>query len=271
MGCTASNSLLTIDLKPYEIPIKNDLTLLPTEFEDLNKKFNESKLYLKEFELIRNCLINIRTELIYYTGACVLNNPNLELIIRSFFWILSLKSKGNISRYQYYFNEGQDPYFSISTENDEKLLNLSKKINEYISILIGLEITIEETNKNYLKNVEECLELKNLNNSLSNENKNIIENNMKKILYVKENNLYEYLLNIFNIDYEFLNKLGNLLYDDNYIKKINEIGINSTLLKFDDIQDFIYKMADENERFGNNSKEGKNKYKILIQQRKSIN
>jgi hypothetical protein len=53
MGCTASNSLLTIDLKPYEIPIKNDLTLLPTEFEDLNKKFNESKLYLKEFELIK--------------------------------------------------------------------------------------------------------------------------------------------------------------------------------------------------------------------------
>jgi hypothetical protein len=270
MGCSSSSNLLTLDLKPYEIPIKNDLILLPSEFEEYNKIFNESKLYLKEFELIRNCLVILRTELIYYTGACVLNDPNLELIIRSFLWILSLKSKGNISRYQYYFNEGQDPYFSISTENDEKLLNLSKKINEYISVLIGLEITIEETNKKYLKNVDECLQLKN-NTSMSNDNQKIIENNIKKILFVKDNNLYEYLYNIFKIDYEFLNKLGNLLYDDNYISKINEIGINSTLLKFNDIQDFIFKMANESERFGKDSKEGKNKYKMLIQQRKSEN
>ena len=270
MGCSSSSSLFTLDLKPYEIPIKNDLVLLSSEFEEYNKIFNESKLYLKEFELIRNCLIVLRTELIYYSGACVLNDPNFELIIRSFFWILSLKSKGDISRYQYYFNEGQDPYFSISVENDEKLLILSKKINEYISVLIGLEMTFEETNKNYLKNVDECLELKN-NPSMSKENNNIIENNIKKILFVKENNLYDYLYNIFKIDYEFLNKLGKLLYDDNYIKKINEIGTNSTLLKFNDIQDFIFKMANENERFGKDSKEGKNKYKMLIQQRKSEN
>ena len=131
-------------------------------------------------------------------------------------------------------------------------------------------MTFEETNKNYLKNVYECLELKN-NPSMSKENNNIIENNIKKILFVKENNLYDYLFNIFKIDYEFLNKLGNLLYDDNYIKKINEIGIDSTLLNFNDIQDFIFKMANENERFGKDSKEGKNKYKLLIQQRKSEN
>ena len=269
MGCSSPN-VFTTNLEPYETPIKYNLTLLPVEYDELNKLFKEAKSCLKEFELIRNSLINIRTELIYYTGACVLNDPNLELIIRSFLWILSLKSKGNISRYQYYFNEGQDPYFSISVENDEKLLNLSKKINEYISVLIGLEITIEETNKKYLKNVDECLQLKN-NSSMSNDNQKIIENNIKKILFVKDNNLYEYLYNIFKIDYEFLNKLGNLLLDDNYINKINEIGINSTLLKFNDIQDFIFKMANENERFGKDSKEGKNKYKMLIQQRKSEN
>ena len=55
MGCSSSSSLFTLDLKPYEIPIKNDLVLLSSEFEEYNKIFNESKLYLKEFELIRNC------------------------------------------------------------------------------------------------------------------------------------------------------------------------------------------------------------------------
>ena len=270
MGCSSPN-VFTTNLEPYETPIKYNLTLLPVEYDELNKLFKEAKLCLKEFELIRNSLINIRTELIYYTGACCLNNPNLELIIRSFLWIISMKTKGDIAKYQIYFNEGQEPYFSISVENDAKLLNLSKRINEYISILFGLEATIDNINNDYLKIYDDFnINKENYKNSImSNENKIIFDNNIKQIFFIKNNNIYDVLIQIYEIDSKFLTKFGNLLYDDNYIKQINDIGINSSLHTFKNIQDFIFEMAEENERFGLSAKDGKDKYNILIQQMKS--
>ena len=72
MGCFSGTGL-------SENQLKSDNKMIILEKQELNIIFKEAELCLKEIEIFKQNIINIRVEIIYDTGACLLKNLILKV------------------------------------------------------------------------------------------------------------------------------------------------------------------------------------------------
>ena len=259
MGCSSGTSSLNES--------KIDITKIQLSNEELNKKFKEAKLCLHEIDLIKKYLINIRVELIYETGACCIKEPNLENIITSFFWYLAYKSKGNISQYQIYFNQGEEPFFSVSTKEND-ILNISKKINDYLKYLYSYQNNIdniknefEKIYSDFINNWDKYIESIGIKESLN------FVLKFSVVEQVQNEEIFKIIDNLYSKDLTFFEKLPELTKDDSYYKQINEIGGNSVVNLHKNVYEIVYNNTSKEKRYLNKPIDGRNEYnnkKIMI-------
>ena len=258
MGCSGASVISS----PRETKLDNKMENVKNE--ELNKKFKEAELCLNELEIIRSSLVDKRDELIYNTGACCRKDPNLEKIIMSFLWILGVNSKGNFSKYQLYFNQGQDPYFSIVYKEDEEK-KISEDINDYIKNLFDFEDSIK-TNTEHYNNI-----LSDFNNNeikyrelVTGSDLQIYQRNIVKIRKISQINLINIIKDIYSVDMDFIDKFPEEMGNDNFIKEINSIGLKSAENGYKDKYEIVFYNSNSEDRYMNSPKDGKNLYQNKI-------
>lgn len=277
MGCT---SLREKDFEPIDKVLDSKMFDLPKNYEELNNIFKEGREIIKELEKYRNILIDKREEIIFETGACTITSPTLETALKCFFWNLAKESSGNVLSYQLYFNEGQDPYFSISngSQNDTKI---SELINDYIKEIFSFEPTIQNAKEKYEKFMKDFDEnYEKYKKELSSENPEedpsksrimvVFNHNASLLKFIQRNKIVEKLYSVFQEDLSFIKKIGDLLGDNAYIDQVNKVGCEGKKNNYKDQYQLSYQSAPENQRYMESPYESFAKFKDKVYFKKQM-
>ena len=270
MGCSSQRSAL----EPIDQIIQSQMLNLPIQNEDISQKFSQASVVLKEIEVLRRCLIDKREILFFKTGACVRKNPSLESALQSFFWTLANVSDGNVLSYQLYFNEGEEPHFSISNA-DDSYKEIAVNIADYIKALLEFENSFKETktqmeniikdfNENYTTYKSKLTEGLTEQDSTYHEIVSVYEKNTSLIKIIERIHLLEIINEIFETDLAYIKKIGDLIGDNDYIAKINEIGKNSKEKKYAPLYETCFYNISPEERFKESPNEAKEEYENKI-------
>lgn len=263
MGCTNGRS----SLDPIDQIIQSKMMALPVKNDELSQKFSEAETMLNEVEILRRTLIDKREIIFYKTGACCRKKPTLETSIQSLFWTLSMLSNGDIQRYQLYFNEGQEPYFSISNAPQE-YLDIVSLIDEYISALLGFQTTLPTTikqmteilndfNANYSQYKSKAVTGYNETDSKYNEIILVFDRNVALIKAIERIKVLTILNSIYETDIAFIKKFGDLIGDSGYLNGINQIGSSSNAKKYKELYDVCFYNINQGERWKDLPEEAK--------------
>ena len=263
MGCTNERT----SLEPIDLIIQSKMMALPVKNDELSQKFSEAETMLNEVEILRRTLIDKRETIFYKTGACCRKNPSLETSIQSLFWSLAMLSNGDIQRYQLYFNEGQEPYFSISNAPQE-YLNIVSLIDEYIKALLGFQTTLPTTikqmteilndfNTNYSQYKSKAVAGYNDTDSKYREILSVFDRNVMLIKTVERIKVLTIVNSIYETDITFIKKFGDLIGDSGYLNGINQIGAASKAKKYKELYDVCFYNINVGERWKESPEEAK--------------
>ena len=271
MGCTSQRSAS----EPIDQILQSQMQPLPIQNEEISQKFSQASTVLKEIEVLRRCLIDKREILFLKTGSCVRKNPSLETSLLSFFWTLANVSDGNVLSYQLYFNEGEEPHFSISNA-DDKYKEIAVTIAEYIKALLGFENTFNDTksqmenivkdfNDNYTTYKSKLTAGYTEQDAMYQEIVSVYEKNTSLIKRIERIHLLEVISEKYETDLAFIKKIGDLIGDNDYIAKINEIGKISKQKKYAPLYETCFYNISPEDRSKESPNEAKEELESKVQ------
>lgn len=266
MGCTNDR---VISSNFIENPLVTSLDQMLNN-QQLNSKFKEAELLLKEMERIRSLTIDHKNGLLYLSGACCKLNPTFLTVIESQILLLATESKGNVYSKQLYFNEGEEPYFSIANSSDSNM-KMASEINEYIKTALSFQSTfhklkqsceeiLKDFNDNYVSYRNDIIKSQSSAEPTIAKSLSVLEKNVQLINQLKRDNCLIEVIKSLEQDLTDIKMIAELINDEAYIKKINSQGIQSE--KYNNNQfKIVYNSLEQQFRYGESPSVGEMIYK----------